>query len=266
MKLIKRIILGIVGTVSLLFGGLALASLGGGGLGELNTWCLNGSNNLTPCNSAWGVTLPVGGTSSSNFNINYATPTINFIDSNGDGSIDGSISGNLTDAGVNTEDYDMALAVMEGGIMTTKISIDADAAIALVDSVTVTGNIAPTNGTFLLNDLNNEGTCANGAPDSETINLGLGNRHALDQEDAACQVSFTGGSNVPFGIHVIELQYAGDFAWTFASGAMYTGNSFDEADCTNYQVTRANGDILTLTVLAMDNDTVNVLSCRYNDQ
>lgn len=201
------------------------------------------------------------------FSIGSTTPTINFYDSNGaDQAINGYIVGNLTDTGSGTQDFNIDIYAMEGGVAVPKISIDADAAIAFTDPITISGNVVPSNGTLLFNDLNNEGTCTNGTPDAETINLGLGNRHILDQEDAACELSFTGGANVPFGIHIVELQYAGDFAWTFATGAMYNGDTFDETLCTNFQATAVDGDILTLTVLAMDNDTVNVLSCTYNDQ
>lgn len=57
--------------ISLLFVGNAFANIGGnGGVGGLNTWILDGSDNLTPANSGWGVILPVGGTAGGDF-----TPT-----------------------------------------------------------------------------------------------------------------------------------------------------------------------------------------------
>jgi len=77
MKTLKRLFLSLLLAIS--FGGAAFAGLGGGGGQQsLNTWCLDGSNNLKPCNTAWGVSLPVGGISSKGFDITIAN-TVNDI-------------------------------------------------------------------------------------------------------------------------------------------------------------------------------------------
>ena len=43
---------------------------GGGGASSLNIWCLDGTGDIAPCNSNWGVKLPVGGTVDGDLDLN----------------------------------------------------------------------------------------------------------------------------------------------------------------------------------------------------
>lgn len=161
------------------------------------------------------------------------------------------------------EDVDATLSVVTNGVKSDRVFLDGDGANYMYGTLVNQGDIAMLNGSTLRYDTNNEGTCINGTPDTIEINLGLGNNHFADQEDAGCEVSFVGGS---YGRGAtVNLSYAVDSAWTFASGAMYLGATFDESNCNGYNATRSDGDTIVLDIESVDGDTVKILSCWFYD-
>lgn len=109
-------------------------------------------------------------------------------------------------------------------------------------------------------------TTQNCATNAVTINLATKTKGVVvaDQVSGACAITLSNGAAGE--MVVMKLVYGGDTAWTFATGGHYLGDTFDEADCDNFQATAVDGDELILTGVMSDADTIIPLSCYYADQ
>lgn len=112
-----------------------------------------------------------------------------------------------------------------------------------------------------------EGTASDCESNAVTLDLSTLEKTVVvaDQASAAaCAVTLSNGTAGE--IVVLDLVYGGDTAWTIATGGHFGGDTFDEAQCPDFQATAADGDHLIVAGVMIDANTIMPFSCQYLDQ
>ncbi|MFH0951304.1 MAG: hypothetical protein V1765_02405 [bacterium] len=182
--------------------------------------------------------------------------------------------GNAQDFYIGLDDSADDLIIGFGSVVGTTpvISINEAQLTTIAAGVTVTaGNATVTAGDTILTDGRIIGAIEsspnNCAANAVTIPLATDQKFVAvaDQAaDAACTVSLSGGTAGE--LVILELIYGGDRVWNFSAGTIFSGGAFDEDDCTALQGVAADGDLLMVTGIMTDADTIMPIACQYIDQ